>query len=262
MVAPLVIGGAVAAGAGLAGGIGQAFKKKPSIDITQQLAQLHSGIGQQQIQNEDLSKNLKPLTQDYRANLQAALSGQKADFTGAKSDYLGATNNNIEEAKNALRGNLYGSTFNGLPDALQAVREASAAGGGLRTGSYQKAVNDIGRTTAQTLAQGEGNIQAQGMQMKNDAQTQAFNAFNALESRLSDQQMQGLTKVLDTGREDLIRQYTTSMGLTEQETQGVIDLLNFKQSGQMASDSAADANKMALFNALLGGGGKLMAGGK
>jgi hypothetical protein len=152
-----------------------------------------------------------------------------------------------------MRANLYSSTFSGLPDTLQAVREASAAGGGLNTGSYQKAVNDVGRTTAQTLGQGERDIQLAGVQNRQGAQEQAFNAFNNLSSKLTDQQMAGLTKVMDTGREDLIRQYTTSMGLNEDEAQAIIGLLNFQQSGNMAQNTAADANRTALLSSIIGG---------
>lgn len=249
------------AGAGVAGSLFGKKKSKP-IDISQQLSLLQQSYGQQRLQNDELAKNLNPLTQSYKADLQAALNQGKTDFTGAKQEFLGATDANTKQAQDALRANLYSKTFNALPDTLQAVREASAAGGGLKTGSYQKAVADVGSTLAQTIGEGERDIQIQGIQNRQSAQENAFNTFNSLSSRMTDQQIQGLTKVLDTGREDLVRQYTTSMGLSEAETQGIIDLLNFQQSGQLASNTADDANRQALYNALIGGGATLLGRGK
>lgn len=252
----------IAIGAGMAaGGIAGSFfgkKKTQPIDISQQLARVQGSYDKQNRLNTDLSANLNPLTQGYKADLQAALGQEKTDFAGNKQEYLGSTDANTKAAQDALRANLYSTTFNALPDTLQAVREASAAGGGLNTGSYQKAVNDVGRTTAQTIGQGERDIQVQGLQNKQGAQENAFNAFNQLSGKMTDQQLQGLTKVLDTGREDLVRQYTTSMGLSEAETQSIVDLLNFQASGNLASQTAADANQQALYNALIGGGSTMM----
>ncbi len=261
MVVPLIALGAGMAAGGVAGSLLQ--KKPRSIDITQQLQQLQDTYSQNQLQNQDLTKQLNPLTQGYKEDLAKALGGAKQDFASNKTEYLGATDANTKEAQDAMRANLYGKTFNALPDTLQAVREASAAGGGLKTGSYQKAVNDVGRTTAQTIGQGERDIQLAGVQNRQGAQEQAFNAFNNLSSKLTDQQLDGLTKVLDTGREDLVRQYTTSMGLSQDETQGIISLLNFQQSGNLANDQADAANKQALYNALINGGGTIAGrGGK
>ena len=263
MVAPLLaLGAGVMAGGATAGLLGGKKTKTP--DIAAQLEALHQGIGEQRIQNDALKNSLNPLTTDYKTQLQQSLAGQKSDFAANKSEYLGATDANTKAAQDAMRANLYSKTFSGVPDTLQALREASAAGGGLKTGSYQKAVGDVGNTVATNLGTGERDIQLQGLQNRQGAQENTFNAFNNLSSKLSDQQMEGLTKVLDTGREDLVRQYTTSMGLTEQETQGVIDLLNFQQSGQMAGSNADEANRMALIQAIIGGGGKLAAlgGGK
>ena len=248
-----VVGGALG---GIAGGF-MGGKKKKKIDISQQLALLQQGTAQQKFQNEMLSKDLAPLTTDYRTQLQGMLAGGRKDFDANKTEFLGATNANTMEAQDALRRNLYSENFNALPDTLQAVREASAAGGGLKTGSYQKAVGDVGRTVGQNIATGERDIQIAGLQNRQAAQETTFNAFNQLSSKLSDQQLEGLTKVLDTGRADLVRQYGVDMGLTEQEIQGTIDLLNFQQSGEMAADTAGDANKQALLNSLFTMGGTI-----
>lgn len=253
-------------GTGLAlGGVGGAVaggllgkKKKPSIDISGQLAQLQANAEK----NRGINRNLFDTTSGnlaaYKADAGAAMDRARTDFEGAKGEYTGAINSNVDEAKMALRKSLYADTFNGMPDALRAIREASAAGGGLDTGSYQKQLDNFGRTTAQNLTRGETDIQLAGLETKNQAQTNIFNTFNQLSQKLNDNQLQILTKVLDTGDMNAVRKATTEMGLNDAETQGIIDLMNFKQSGQMASDQADEASKYALLASLISGGSQIM----
>lgn len=258
MAIPIIAG--LAAGSTAAGVAGSLFDKKKAkpIDISRQLSLLQDTYAQNQLQNTDLANKLNPLTAGYKTDLSNALTGARNEFAGNKAEYLGTTEANTKEAQDALRKNLYSKTFSGVPSSLQAIREASAAGGGLNTGSYQKAVGDFGDKLAQTLGEGERDIQLQGIKNRQSAQENAFNTFNNLSSKLTDQQINGLTKVLDTGREDLVRQYTTSMGLSQDETQGIIDLLNFQQSGNLAQDTAADAQRQALYNSLIQGGASIL----
>ncbi len=255
-----IIGGIAGGGVGaLAGGFGSKLfgNKQRPIDITGQLNAIQNTYAANRGLNQNLTGALAPLTGNYQTGLASNVAGAKNDLATQTGDYVTNTNANTQEAQDALRKNLYSNTFNALPSTLQAVREASAAGGGLNTGSYQKAVNDVGTRTAQTIGEGESQLQAQGAQARQGAQSQAFDAFSKLQSQLTDQQMQGLTKVLDTGREDLVRQYTTEMGLNEDETNAVVSLLNFQQSGQMAQDQASAANQTALLSALIGGGAQV-----
>lgn len=262
MVAPLAIplGAKIAMGVGggmAAGGIlGSAFGKKKSkpIDISDQLARVTGTYGQNRQINRGLYDELQPLTGEFKREAGDVISGAREDFAAGKGEYLGETQKLAEDAKNALRANLYSGTFAGLPDTLRSVREASAAGSGIDSGAFQQAVQNVGVDTARTLAMGERDIQVEGLQQQQRAQENVFNAFNQLSSKLSDTQMGVLTTVLDTGREDLVRKATTEMGLNEAETQAVVDLLNFRASGQMAQATAADANRQSLYNALIGGG--------
>lgn len=263
---PIAIGGGMAA-AGLAGSL-LGKKKAKAPDISQQLAQVSATYAKNRDLNRGLYDELQPLTGQFKQEAGDVISGAREDFAAGKGEYLGETKKLADEAKNALRANLYSNTFAGLPDTLRSVREAAAAGGGIDSGAYQQAVQNVGVDTARTLATGERDIQIEGLQQQQRAQENVFNAFNQLSNKLTDTQMGVLTTVLDTGREDLVRKATTEMGLNESETQAVVDLLNFRQSGQLAVDTAADANKQALYNALIGGGAGLLgratpaAGGK
>ena len=235
--------------------------KKANIDIGGQLAQLQAASEKNRGINKGLFDTTSGNLNTFKADSGAAIDQARTDFAGAKGEYTGAINANVDQAKSALRQNLYGDTFNGMPDALRAIREASAAGGGLDTGSYQKQVNNYGVKTAQTLGQGERDIQLAGLDTQNQAQSNIFNAFNQLSQKLTDSQLGIITKALDTGDANAVRQAATSMGINDTEAQGIIDLMNFKQSGQMASESASEANKYALLSALIGGGAKAASAG-
>lgn len=271
MVAPLVPL-AVAGGAMMAGGAaGSLFgkKKAKAPDISEQLAKVQATYNRNRDINRGLYDELQPLTGQFKQGAEDVMTGAKEDFAAGKGEYLGETKKLAEEAKNVLRANLYSGTFAGLPDTLRSVREAAAAGGGIDSGAYQQAVQNVGVDTARTLATGERDIQIEGLQQQQRAQENVFNAFNQLSNKLTDAQMGVLTTVLDTGREDLVRKATVEMGLNESETQAVVDLMNFRASGKLAVDSAADANRQALYNSLITGGAGLLgrssapaAGGK
>lgn len=252
---------AIGAGLAAAGIAGSLLGKKtvPPVDITDQLAQLKGGIGQSRLRVDDLYNKLQPLTSQYATDTNAALEGSRADLEGQKADYLGSIDKNTAAAKDALRANLYSNTFNGLPDALRAVREAAAAGGGVDSGAYNNAVTQVGVNTASTLANGERDLQLQGLQDQNSAQTNAFNTFSQLSSKLNDQKLDMLTKVMDSGRADLVQKTASQLGLDQEETQGIIDLMNFQQSGNLASSSADASNQQALYDALINSGASLLA---
>lgn len=259
MANPLVVGGLMA-GAGIAGSL-FGKKKAKTPDISQQLAEVRKTYEKNRSINQGLYTDLQPLTQQFKTDAGDVITGAREDFAAGKGEYLGETKKLAEDAKNALRANLYSGTFAGLPDTLRSVREAAAAGGGIDSGAYQQAVQNVGMDTARTLASGERDIQIEGIQQQQRAQENVFNAFNQLSNKLTDTQMGVLTTVLDTGREDLVRKATVEMGLNESETQAVVDLMNFRASGKLAVDSADDANRQALYNALITGGAGIFGRG-
>lgn len=245
-------GGLAVVGKKLFGG-----KKAKPIDITRQIDLTKALTEKNKGLNTGLFNELQPLTQDYENRAAESRLNLRHAFDTGKRDYLSATEGLTNKAKEAQRGNLYSGTFAGLPDALRAVREASASGSGIDSGAYQQSVQNIGIDTARRIAEGERDIELSGLQNLQSAQEQAFNAFNQLSAKLSDLEMQALTKAVDTRREDVVRRVTTEMGLNEAETQSIIDLMNFQASGQLAQQTASDANRTALLTALIGGGARI-----
>jgi len=232
-----------------------------SIDISQQLALAQQNAQKNRQIASGLPGQLNTLTSQYQTGVGQTISGATGSANAAANALQGTVAQNTTNAGNALRANVYGSTFNGLPAALTAAREAAAAGGGVQSGSYQNAVKQIGVGAAQSVAQGEAGIQAQGAQQQTAAATTAYQTVQGIASKLTDAQLNSLSTVLATGRQDLIENAATQMGLNDQETQSLISLYNFQQSGNLASSTAQNATNAQLLGTALNVGGKLAAGG-
>lgn len=231
-----------------------------AINVDQQKKALQDAINKNKGINAALPGQLSPLTNKYQAGITGANSALQSQVEGANANLTSGTADLTNQAKDSLRKNLYGSTFSGLPDALRGVREASAAGGGIGSGAYQQGVRDIGAKTAQTLASGERDIQLAGLNNQQAALDKVNTNLNNVFGKLNDNQVKSIETALSTGREDTIRQTSIELGLNENEAQGLIDLMNFQQSGQLAANTAADANKTALLTSLIGGGARLAGG--
>lgn len=240
-------------------GFGGSKSVKP-IDITDQIAQVKGNAQKGRARVDELYNTLQPLTEQYKNEATGAIGASKAAAGLERTNFLKANEDLTSQTKDLLRQNLYADTFTGLPDTLRAVREASAAGSGIDSGAYQQAVQNVGRDTAANIVGGERDIQLKGLEGQQNAQQVAYQTFSNLSSKLDDQQLGLLTKVLDTGREDQVRRTAQQLGLDESETQSLLDLMNFKASGQLASESADAANASDELSALLGLGGTVVGG--
>ena len=240
---------------GVMGGLMGGKKKAATPDITKQLLALQQNRQKQQQTLDPAYAKAGELTNQYSTDTQSAIEDIRNRTNVGTNQYLGDINKNVEQSKDALRRSLYGNTFSGTSGALQAVREAGAAGAGVGSGAYLKGVQNVGADIANRLATGEQDIQAKGLQTMADARTNAYSTFSNLESKLGSANLDRLTTVMDTGRSDVLQKMASEMGLNTEETQGLIDLMNFQQSGQMASESANAASKNDLSSIFAQGAG-------
>jgi hypothetical protein len=256
----MVWGPVIAAGASMLGGmLTRKGDSAPSVpDITSQLNAAKALRQKQGRAVQDTYAKLPSMNEDYSNQTSAGIEDIRNRVNEGTNQYLGDMSKNTEATKDALRRSLYGETFSGVPAAMQAVREAGAAGAGVGSGAYLRGVEGVGESLASKLAQGEQNIQAQGLQSEADARSTAYNTFSNLESKLGTANLDRITKVMDTGRADELSRLALEMGLNSEETQSLIDLMNFQASGKLASESAASQNKNDLSNTLLGIGGNIL----
>ena len=257
MAIPYAALGAGMVGAGVAGSL-FGGKKIKTPDITAQLAQVKANTERGQNRVQDLYDQLQKPLGAYEADTTASIAGARERGATERSDFMQEQADLTEQTKAALRANLYSKQFGALPDTLRAVREAAAAGSGIDSGAYQQAVQNIGAQTSRAIAEGETELQAEGLRGQQTASQQAYQTFSALSSKLDDQELGMIAKVMDTKREDLVRRTAQQLGLDESETQAIIDLMNFQQSGQLAASSAESAQRQELYNALIGGGSSLL----
>ena len=254
---PVMALGAGMVGAGVAGSL-FGGKKIKTPDITAQLAQVRANTERGQNRVSDLYDQLQKPLGEYQTNTAGTIEADRARLGEDRKAFMGEQADLAEQTKAALRANLYSKQFGALPDTLRAVREAAAAGSGIDSGAYQQAVQNVGAQTSRAIAEGETELQAEGLRGQQSASQQAYQTFSALSSKLDDQELDMIAKVMDTKREDLVRRTSAQLGLDESETQAIIDLMNFQQSGQLAASSAESAQRQELYNALIGGGSSLL----
>jgi hypothetical protein len=223
------------------------------VDISAQLSMAKALRERQGRAVEATYAKLPGITQDYTNQTEAGIEDIRNRVGTESTKYLGDIQQNTEQSKDALRRALYGNTFSGVPAAMQAVREAGAAGAGVGGGAYLRGVEGVGQTVAEKLATGEQELQAKGLQTQADARTQAYNTFSNLESKLGEANLDKISKVMDTGRTDTLQRLALEMGLNSEETQSLIDLMNFRSSSQLAADQSNSANKAAIISAMIGG---------
>lgn len=226
----------------------------PTPDISTQLTLAQQNAQKNRNISTGLLGQLQPLTGQFTTGANAITTGAGDAAKAAAAGLQGNVAQNTKEAQDSLRKSLYSNTFSALPGTLQATREAAAAGGGVNSGAYNKSVEQIGQGTAQTIAQGEAGIQAQGAQAKTAAATQAYQTVQNVMNNLTQDQLGTLQTAFQSGRTDLIQNAATQMGLNDQETQALIQLYNFQQSGQMASASADAAANQQLLSGIIGAG--------
>lgn len=250
--------GGVSEGVNLATG-GALFNKKKvkPIDITGQLQQVKDKATTGRRRTDELFGQLQPLTEQYQTGTEQTIAGARDRGTAEREGLMAEQSDLAEQSKAALRANLYSKEFGALPDALRAVREASAAGSGVDSGAYQQSVQNIGRDVSRSIVEGETGLQAQGLQSMQDASKLAYSTFSNLSSKLDDQELDMIAKVMDTKRGDLVQRTAQQLGLDTEETQAIIDLMNFQQSGQFASSSAEAQAQRDSLNALISGGSQI-----
>lgn len=258
MAFPLALAaGAAMVGAGL-------MSKKEEVrppDITQQLLDAKKLREKQGRAVADTYGRLPEYTAAYDKQTQAGIEDQRSRVGAGSTQFLADTQSNVDASKDSLRRSLYGNTFSGAPAAMQLVREQGAAGAGVGSGAYLKGVQNVGTDLATKLASGEQAIQTQGLQTMQDARSKTYEVFSNLESKLGSANLDRIATVMSTGRTDELTRLATEMNLNSEETQSLIDLMNFQTSGQLASDSANAGAANDLRNALIGTGGSLMGRG-
>lgn len=254
MVWPLVAGAVIAGG--VAGSLFGQKKVRPP-DVGEQLAAVKSNAVRQRGIATGLTANLQKQADPYKAQVMGALddydkrgneeAGQYLEEMGKTTDLLG------NDQRMVARRNINGQ----VNPSIRAIREAMAAGPGVESSATANSLTELGTNLAEQHAQAETSIDIQALQSKAEAlSTVHADSVGRIQQRMgvTTEMLAGLHA---EGRDDLIREAALMSGINDQETEGIIALLNFRETGKFAADSAAAARRQELWNGLTSMGTKL-----
>lgn len=256
MVAQLVAVGAGLAAGGLAGSI-FGRKKIPSYDVRGIINQINQGGEEQRrIISQGRPETEAQLTR-FQTGVDTAQAGAKTARETERARYLSELDPVTSRLLQAQTDQLKRTTFGAIPEAQQATREALAASGGLNRGVSAESLARVPLQAAQQFSEGAADLQQQALQ----TQQQALANLHSEESQAIAKDL-GIDQdtyntVLNTGNQALINELNALIEESRTRTAGLVGAEQFRQTGNVASASADEANRQAVFQSLTGLGGTL-----
>ncbi len=258
-VIPLAIGGGLAAG-GIAGSV-LGKKKVSPIDISPFLSTIRAAEERQRGIASGLRGQLTPLGVQFQTGVGAAADTAQQAARERAQQFLSEIAGPTSEIAQTQRAQARQSILGNIPEAQRAVRESAAATGGLQRGAAVSALAEVPRQAVSDLAQVEQGISLQELGVKQQALQSVFNLDEQLIQDRLGIDRDTLGAIFQSGREDLIREATSLLGISEQSTSDILDALGIQATGQQAAQSAEAAQRQALFNALIQAGGTVAGAG-
>jgi hypothetical protein len=255
MVWPLVAGAAIAGG--IAGSLFNKGARPPNIG--EQIAQLKANATRQRGITTDLTANLQKGYEPYKAQVFGALDDYDKRGSDEAGKFLEEMGKTTDLQGNDMRMIARRNINSQVNPSIRAIREAMAAGPGVESSATANSLTDLGTNLAEQHAQAETSIDMQALQNKSAAlQSVHADSVDRIQKRMgvTTEMLAGLHA---EGRDDLIREAALMSGINDSETEGIIQLLNFRESGTMAADSAAAARRQELWNGMVNLGGKMIA---
>lgn len=260
MVAPLLIAGGALAAGGLAGQVATMFGKKKKIDTSRQQALIAEGSDEQKRAIGQMRPESQKLEQTFGQSVDTAQEGATEESRQAAQDFLAnydpLVSSLVQKRKDALKQ----STFEALPETVQAAREAGAAGGGLQRGAIQSQLANIPVQAAAEYARGASQLEDTAMTQQLSAREKVYDQGNQMILKNLGIDTATAEAILNSGNSALINELNGLIDESRNRIGSLVGIENFRQSGQMAQDQASAAQKMGLFQSMTGLGASMMGG--
>lgn len=262
MVAPLLVAGAALTAGGMAGGLANSiFGKKRKIDTRNQQALIAQGSDEQKRVIGQMRPETQKLTDAFGQSVDTAQAQREEQSRAAAQDFLSnydpLASKIVQQRKDALKQ----STFEALPETIQAAREAGAAGGGLQRGAIQSQLANIPVQAAAEYAKGVSGLEESAMTQQLGAREKVYDQTNQMILKSLGIDTATAESILNSGNQALINELNGLIDESRNRVGSLVSLENFKQSGQLAQDQAAAANRQAIFQGLTNVGSSMMGAG-
>lgn len=260
MVAPLVLAGAGLAAGGLAGSI-FGRKKIPSYDVSQIENLIRTGGQEQREQIGRLRGETNTLTGQFGADVDKAQAANKTAREAERSRYLSEVDPISSRLLQSQTDQLKRTTFGAIPETTQAVREALAASGGLNRGVSAESLAKVPLTAAQQFAEGSAGLQQTALKNQQDVLANLHSEESQAIAKDLGIDEDTYRTILNTGNEALINELNGLVDESKRRTEGLVNAEQFRQSGNVASAAADEANRQAIYGSLTNLGGNLIGAG-
>lgn len=259
MVAPLVIG----AGLMAAGAAGSLFGKKsvPKYDPTFANQSADFGANKEENLTQNYMQGAKQGTDTLRSDIATAEGAAQDQSRTAANDYLSNFDPITSRIVQNRQDQLKRATFGAIPEAVQAAREAGAAGGGLDRGVTQNALASIPLQQAAQYNEGVSNLQNTAMQGQLDARSKVYDSQNQLILNKLGIDQKTAEDILNSGNQALVNQLNTLIDSSRNAIGIKISANSAEQGSAIGNAQDENANRQAVYNGLMGAGGALMGNG-
>lgn len=256
---------AVAIGAGLAAGglAGSIFGKKkiPTYDVSGINRLIEQGGQEQRRTIGQIRPETQKLLDTFQGSATAAQDKANAARAAEKTNYL----KEIDPVQSRLLQNqtdqLKRTTFGAIPEAQQATREALAASGGLNRGVSAESLAKVPLQAAQQFSEGAAGLQQTALKNQQDVLANLHSEESSAIAKNLGIDEDTYNTILNTGDSALMAELNGLIEESKNRNQGLINAEQFRQTGNVASAAADNANQQAIYSSLTNLGGNLMGAG-
>lgn len=226
-------------------------------NIQPQLNELDASAKKQSDLATALTPKLAALNAPYQQNRHDTGVDFQNESREASNKFLEDIGQSSDKLGENLSQTLMRRTMASQPAMQQQLRESLAATGGLHRGAADQAFMQQGQQMASQLFEGNQDIINQQMKSREDAMKMAYSVDqNLIADRLGIDQ-DTLAQIYASGRQDLIQEANSLLGIEQTRSAGTLSALGFKDSAELAKASANATAQNQFTNALLGLGGQI-----
>lgn len=253
MVAPAIIGGAIAAGGSIAGGLLGGKSKAPTIDFAPLIAERRRGATKARELIAGIRPQVAPLDAEYQRRIsQIGEAGAENRRTLAQN-FLGDLGRGVEAAGLQRANLLRQQIAEAQPEQNRQLLEAGAATGGVRRGAVNRAIQGNVQQNQAALNQLTSALDIGSQEAVNNAVGQIFQTEVGAQLRQQGVDEETARYLAETGRGDIIRELAGGAELESGVSTDIINLLQGQQESNVAASLARAQQQNDLIRSIIGG---------
>ncbi len=207
-----------------------------------------------------LTNELKPVNEQFGTDLRGAINTRRGEQTAAGDKFMSGFSS-AGNARTAQESDLLKQrVLEAQPELQRQLREGLASTGQIGSGAGIDAFGNLATEAGRQIGQGQAELSIKNLEGLQDATKQVFGADTAFTTQALGIDERGLNTLLNSGREDLIREAQALINEARATTQAKVGVLGQGQDREMASKLGGAAADQDLRNAILGAAGRAAGG--